>query len=48
MNKTGVTKIASLLSAFFTLMLFIGANSNSSFMMHQEAAPEGIERFRVI
>lgn len=48
MKKIALKKIVTLCSTFFTLMLVIGANSNSSLMMHQEAAPEDIRRFSKI
>ena len=48
MKKTAFKKIVTLCSTFFTLMLIIGANSNSSLMMHQEKAPEEIKRFSKI
>lgn len=48
MKKNAFKKIVTLCSTFFTLMLIIGANSNSSLMMHQEKAPEEIKRFSKI
>lgn len=41
-------KLAVVCSSFFTLALFIGANSNSSLIMHQEEAPVELDRFKVI
>ncbi|MFR7655195.1 cyclic lactone autoinducer peptide [Ruminococcus bromii] len=48
MKKNIFKKVAMICSSFFTLMLVIGANSNSTMMMHQEKAPEEIKRFSKI
>lgn len=46
--KKFTSHIASMFSLLLTMVLFIGANSNSSFLMHQKKAPSAIERFRKI
>lgn len=48
MKKNILKKIAMVCSSFFTLMLVVGANSNSTMMMYQEKAPEEIKRFSKI
>lgn len=52
MKKTNmsklISKLATLCASFFTLALFVGANSNSSLMMHQAEVPAEIERFSLI
>ena len=48
MKKNILKKIAMLCSSFFTMMLVIGANSNSTMIIHQEKSPEEIKRFSKI
>ena len=39
-------KMGKFLASFLTLALCVCANTNSSIMLHQAKAPEGIERFK--
>lgn len=43
-----LTKLASVAAFFFTAVLFVSANSASSFMIYQEKAPKGLQTFKRI
>lgn len=38
-------KVASILSAALCAVLFVCANTNSCFMIHQPTAPDGLHKF---
>lgn len=43
--KSLITKFAAAAAFFFSAMLFVGANTASSGMIHQPKAPETLRRF---
>ena len=46
--KSLITKFAAAAAFFFSAMLFVGANTASSGMIHQPKAPESLRRFSKI
>lgn len=47
-KKLFIRKIASFATMCLTAILFVSANTNSCFMIHQPKAPSGLERFSKI
>ena len=43
--KSLITKFAAAAAFFFSAMLFVGANTASSGMIHQPKAPQTLRRF---
>ncbi len=44
-NNTMKGKVASILSTALCAVLFVCANTNSCFMIHQPQAPHGLHKF---